>query len=64
MSSIIKINGIYYYKGFNKKFSLRTRNKKEAIQLKKEFDQQFLVEFVTGETHQKGTSIMMKEAIE
>jgi len=41
-------NGAWYYRGFGKRVSLGTKNKKEAQQLKKQYDNRFIVERANG----------------
>ncbi len=48
MSSLYSRNGIYYYKGFGKRLSLKTHNKAIAQKLKREYDKRFMLEKAQG----------------
>jgi integrase len=63
MSCIYNRNGYYYYRGFGQRFSLQTRNKKEASLLKKKYDRRFATEQATGDLVLKPKRIQLKDAI-
>ena len=64
MSCIYNRAGFYYYRGFGQRFSLKTRDRKEAQKLKKEYDRRFSVEEARGDTIHKPKRVLFKDAMD
>ena len=64
MFCIFQKRGYYYYKEFEQKFSLKTKVKKEATQLKKEYYRRFSIEEARSSVVFKPSTITFKKAKE
>jgi hypothetical protein len=60
MSCVYSGNGFYYYKGYGQCFSLKTRDKRDAQLLKKEYDRRYALEEARGDIIHKPKKYMYK----